>query len=140
VVEQAGYRVLPHPADIGLEFWGPTRDAALQQAALGLAHLVGSREAEPSERVSFDLIGEDDVERLFDFLSQLVYYMDAERLALTRFAFRPQPGGAIAVEAEGARFEPTSDERAYDVKAVTYHQMALGQEGGAWHGRVYFDI
>ena len=135
-----GHRVLPHPADVGLAFWAPTRADAFDEAARGLLALLGVQPSSGPAIVPdqcWRVTGADDVERLFKLLAQLVWAADTPAGVPAAVRVREGAGGAVEVEATG---RGTRGPEGYDVKAVTYHEMAFGPVEGGWAGRAYFDI
>ncbi|MEB3198461.1 MAG: archease [Candidatus Sericytochromatia bacterium] len=135
----AGYRLLPHPADIGLAFWGPTRAAAFAQAAYGLTALLGGVCDDHSRRraVNWQLAGHDDSERLVDLLSRLVWSADAEGRLFSSFRVDARQSEPVRVTAAGHARRRSGG---YDVKAVTYHQLAFQPSPEGWAGQVFFDV
>ncbi|MEB3327771.1 MAG: archease, partial [Candidatus Sericytochromatia bacterium] len=100
-----GHRVLPHPADVGLAFWAPTRAAAFEEAARGLLHLLGVRpeaSGAPAPPQRWLVTGGDDVERLFKLLAQLIWAADAPAGAPGGVTVREANRGTLEVEARGA--------------------------------------
>lgn len=138
---ESGYEVLPHPADIGIRFWGKTLSDAFCAAAKGLTFLLcGSSELSGTYEVQVALEGEDREDLLFVWLSELLYRFDAEGLLLAGCDVHAVSDRAISATLRCAAITPDSLPVPYYVKAVTFHQMALEPEDGGWNGRVYFDI
>jgi SHS2 domain-containing protein len=80
---------------------------------------------------------------LFDFLQELIYYKDAEKLMLRVDQVKIQEeGGNFALRAT-ARGETLDSERhlpRVDVKAVTLHQFKLEKTTKGWEALVILDI
>lgn len=113
---------------------------AFVQAAAGFRRLVGEGEVRPLAEVSIAVTGQDRLELLFNWLSELLVYFDADQLLLDQFEIRSIDDTGLQAVARGETFDPRRHETPYYVKAVTYHQMAIGPGEGEWNGRVYFDI
>lgn len=80
---------------------------------------------------------------LFDFLNELIYYKDAERLMLrVRDVSISGRDGAYRLEAlaEGEVLDPARHEQRADVKAVTLHKFTLEQVPEGWRAAVILDI
>lgn len=74
-----GHRTLPHPADITIEAWGPTREACLAEAVAGLtASFVDISEAAPLRTVTSELPVTNDRDRLVAALDELIYLLDTQ--------------------------------------------------------------
>jgi len=80
---------------------------------------------------------------LFDFLQELIYFKDAERLLLrVRHAQIDEKHKKYFLKAEAVG-EPLDAERHLqraDVKAVTLHDFSVEKENGGWKARVLLDI
>jgi SHS2 domain-containing protein len=70
---------VPHPADVTIEAWGPTREACLAQAVNGLAaSFADVSHARAIDTVTLDLAATDDEDRLVAVLDQLIYLLDTQ--------------------------------------------------------------
>jgi len=80
---------------------------------------------------------------LFDFLQELIYFKDAERLLLrVRNARIKERDGNYFLKAETVG-EPLDAARHYqraDVKAVTLHGFSVEKADDGWKARVLLDI
>lgn len=135
-----GFEVVEHPADVGVVFWAPDLPGAYVAAAMGLAALVGG-EALPagSRTVALHVEGSDRQELLYNWLSEILYYFDGEDLLLSQCRITRLAEQALDAECTVIP-PPPSTEETYDVKAITYHQLALDPVPGGWRGRYYVDI
>jgi SHS2 domain-containing protein len=132
--------VLPHPADVGLAFWAPTRVGAFEEAARGLLQVLGVRPAAPAAGVQVQrwrVEGVDDVEQLFKLLAQLLWAAATPAGPPADVRVTEGPGKTLEVEAAGVGVRT---EVSYGVQAVTYQGMAFGLSRGGWAGRAYFDL
>jgi len=135
------YECFDHTADIGLRVRAPDLPALLAEAAAGLFAVIVEPAAEPAAapRRAFAIRGERPDWLLFDWLSELLYVFDTERLVLGRFAVRAVPGG-IEASAAARPLDPARDRVLHEVKAVTYHGLRAEAEGGGWVAEVILDI
>jgi SHS2 domain-containing protein len=101
------------------------------------------QDVEPRERRDLSCENEALDLLLFDFLNELIYYKDAERLMLrVRDVSIAGQDGAYRLEAlaEGETLDPTRHEQRADVKAVTLHKFSLEQVPEGWKATVILDI
>ena len=89
-------------------------------------------------------LSSDGIEMLlFDFLQELIYFKDAERLLLrVRDVPIEERDEKYFLKAKAAG-EPLDAARHYqraDVKAVTLHDFSVEKENGGWKARVLLDI
>ena len=135
------YEVLEHTADVGLRIYGRTLAALFSNAGLGLMALaIEPQKFQEEERRALAVTGADAEQLLVNWLSEILYYMDAEGWAFTRFDITECSPTAIAAEGWGERRDPASRTRAVAVKAVTYHQLAVRETADGFEATVYFDI
>jgi SHS2 domain-containing protein len=100
-------------------------------------------DVEPRERRDLSCENEALDLLLFDFLNELIYYKDAERLMLrVRDVSISGRDGAYRLEAlaEGEVLDPARHEQRADVKAVTLHKFTLEQVPEGWRAAVILDI
>ncbi len=135
-----GFEIIEHPADVGVAFWAPDLPGAFAEAARGLAALLGATSDAPPERsISIRIAGEDRLELLYNWLDEILYQFDGEGLLITRFDVRAAGERSLAAECAGAP-PGESPDGSYDVKAITYHQLAIEQRNGGWYGRYFVDV
>ena len=80
---------------------------------------------------------------LFDFLQELIYFKDANRLLLrARETQIDQTDEAYFLKAKvaGEQLDDTRHRQRADVKAVTLHGFSVEKRDGSWKARVLLDI
>ncbi len=99
---------------------------------------------EPKESRAFHLVGDSLDMLLFDFLQELIYYKDAERLLLRIGDLDiTEDAGHLALRAtaRGEKIDPQRHEQRADVKAVTLHQFTLNRiDDGSWKALIILDV
>jgi len=136
----SGFRILEHPADMGLEAWGPDLSEVYRLAALGLTSVLvdpGSVAAREQRTVSIN--GSDSENLLVRWLSEILYLYDGQRFLLSDVEIRLQ-GSELKATLKGERVDSDRHRFRTDVKAVTYHQLQIAFEKGVWTARVFLDI
>jgi SHS2 domain-containing protein len=132
-------------ADIAFEASGhdlPELFAAAADATMNV--MIDNLDAiEPRETRRIELKNDKIDMLLFDFLQELIYLKDAERLLLrVREAKIDNKDGHYFLEATGAG-EPLDGARHHqraDVKAVTLHQFQVKKTNRSWKATVILDI
>jgi SHS2 domain-containing protein len=135
------YELFEHTADLGLRITAATPELLYADAARALfSAIVGNLEdVRAVETRSYRITGADPEYLLFDWLTECLYTCDTERLLLSQFDVRSEPGG-IAVTARGEPIDPARHRMEHEVKAITYHGLAVRQSGGQWLAEVIVDI
>jgi SHS2 domain-containing protein len=98
---------------------------------------------EPRQPRRIDLSSDDIEMLLFDFLQELIYFKDAERLLLRIRSVRIEQRDkkyVLKAEAAGEPLDAERHRQRADVKAVTLHDFSVKKEGGEWKARVLLDI
>jgi SHS2 domain-containing protein len=98
---------------------------------------------EPRETRHIELSNDEIDMLLFDFLQELIYFKDAERLLLRARDVRIEERDEryfLTAEATGERLDATRHHQRADVKAVTLHNFCVEKEDGGWKARVLLDI
>jgi SHS2 domain-containing protein len=135
------FEVFEHTADIGLRVRGADRETVFADAAAGLFSLLVANPAaiDQVQAKTFHVAGRDDDYLLFDWLNELLFTFETERLLLTSFRVEFEEGGLRAT----CRGEPIDRRRhvmEHEVKAVTYHGLKLEQTADGWLAEVILDI
>lgn len=130
-----GYLEIAHTADWALHVWAPDLKALLITAAEGMYALLGVV-ADPSQPVQQHLALEaiDAESLLVAFLNELVFQLE-ERRAFWQFDLEVK-GTQLEGELTGARVIGQSKE----IKAVTYHDLAIQKGERGLEVTVVFDV
>jgi len=98
---------------------------------------------EPRETRQIELANADIDMLLFDFLQELIYFKDAERLLLRVRDVKIDEGEEtyfLKMKAAGERLDAARHHQRADVKAVTFHDFSVKKQDGNWKARVLLDI
>lgn len=128
--------LLAHTADLAAEIGGADLAELYREGtALVREILVAQSVVEPRQARRIALAGDDDGERLFRYLRELVYLADAE-------SFLPAAVSLEGAEAtvEGERFDAARHVAQRQLKALTRHQFALTRDDGGYRCRMVFDL
>ena len=116
--KQVGWEHFPHDADVGIRGFGPTREAAFEQGALALMHVITDLDhVRPQTLVEISCEA-DKLDVLFvEWLNALIFEIATTKMLLSRFcradrgfeAHRPCMGRADRSSA--ARFDHRSQGR-----------------------------
>lgn len=132
----AGFRELEHTADWELHVWAPDLPALLEYAARGMYSLSGTRlQPEPRLQRCLKFSAPDAETLLVSFLSELLYLGESEGLGFDRFTFDLQDA-QLQASVEGA---PIADQ-SKEIKAVTYHKLAILRTQRGLEVKIVFDV
>ncbi len=135
------FRTLEHPADVGFEAFGATREEVFANAARALMNLIVDLDTiKACEEVTLQVCGPDPESLLVNWLSELLYLHDAEGWLFRDFGIQRLQDDALSALARGEKFQRSRHQAKLLVKAITYHQLALEKTERGWRAQVYVDI
>lgn len=138
---QPPYTILSHPADIGIEARGDTLQDAFSNAAVALMSIIlDLSTVEPRQSRMVEIEGADHEQLLVKWLSEVLYLFDAERFVASEFTILELSPPRLRATARGETFSASRHVTKMDVKAVTYHQLAVNEDAEGGWVRVYLDI
>lgn len=132
-------------ADVAFEAWGDDPGAVFTSAAEATMNVMVADldSLILRDRRAVELDGEALDMLLFDFLQEVIFYKDAQRLLLRPEAVHVESReGVHKVSGEliGEELDMERHELVVDVKAVTLHRFALERVGRRWRAFVVLDI
>jgi SHS2 domain-containing protein len=108
----------------------------LEQAARGMYGLQGARlRPEPRLARSIEVAAHDPESLLVDFLAELLYLIESDGLAFDEFDLSLD-GETLRAHLTGAPIESLAKE----IKAVTYHNLAVHRTPRGLEANVVFDV
>jgi SHS2 domain-containing protein len=73
------------------------------------------------------------------WLTELLYLFESEKLLLSYFDVRGLESGVVEAGVAGEPFDAAVHAVKTEIKAVTYHDLAVEQTDAGWRVRVIFD-
>jgi SHS2 domain-containing protein len=135
------FEVLEHTADAGIVAHGETLADLFANAAAGMFTLMadlGRVRPHEERRVEIEA---PDCERLLErWLTELLYYVDAEEMLFSRFEIAEASERRLRASVAGERIDRRRHRLHFAVKAVTRHMLEVAPEGDGYRARVLFDI
>ena len=120
------YEIFEHTADLGLRVRAATLPELMADAGRGLFAMVVDDLASirPVLTRQFHISGSDKTYLLFDWLNELLYVCDTERLAFSQFDVQMTADGLTATVG-GEPLDPTRHRLTHEIKAITYHGLLV---------------
>ncbi|MGB9625100.1 MAG: archease [Phycisphaerae bacterium] len=135
------YEILDHTADMLLRIRGQDIRTLFANALAALYAVLGQLAAGPSVQPRLiRLTAGNREELLHDWLAEALYYAEVRHEVLRDVRFVELTDTALVAQAAGAALD--MDRCAFDreIKAVTYHELAIRQEGDGLVATVVIDI
>lgn len=119
------YERLEHTADVMVRCTGATLEECFCNAAYALSdQMVDASTVDEKLSFDIDVSGDDDEDRLFSYLSEVLFIIDSESVALGRFTVR-FAGDRVIGKAYGEPLDLKKHRPKTEIKAVTYHMMRI---------------
>jgi SHS2 domain-containing protein len=135
------YEPLSHTGDLGMRVYGRDVPELFAHAAWAMFDLMSdATRIQPRLTMTIHLEGSDFEDLLVRWLSELLYLYDTQRFLYCTATFSTLEPTRLAATVQGEPFDATRHPIDTEIKAVTYHQIAVKQADGAWHAQVIFDL
>ncbi len=135
------FEVFEHTADLGLRIRAADRTELFVEAARALFSVLVANlnSVQGVEQRTYELQGDEDDYLLFDWLNELLYTYDTERLLLAQFDVELVDDRLQAV-CRGEPIDRVRHELEHEIKAITYHGLRVERVGDDWLAEVIVDI
>lgn len=132
------FEELDHTADVGIRAYGKTVDELFANAAAGMFSLITDLDTvKPAGEVAVRLQSIDLKALMFDFLSELLFIHETQKLLLCDFQVTVA-GDRIDAVVRGEGIDRDRHPLHLQIKAITYHDMIVDPNSGV--AQVIFDI
>lgn len=131
------YREIDHTADVALRAYGRDLAELLRNAADGMIALAGyETEAGPRRARHLSLSAPDGETLLVTWLEEILSQADAEHTLLQDYTLRMKGAAVLEVEAAALPIRRFTKE----IKAVTFHGLAIRPAEGGLEATIVFDV
>ena len=140
-MSRQAFEMVSHTADIGMLIRGRDREELLLNAAQALYSILlcATSLAERLERV-VTVDSPDGDTLLVDWLNELIYLFDAERLAFSRFEVELLTECRLQIRCFGEYIDTARHKVMRDVKAATYHMTHIQRTKDGYAAQVILDV
>ncbi len=134
------FREIEHTGDVGIEIEAGSRAELFRRAAIAIARLmVDTAGVRALESRDLSVAAAADADLMHDMLGDLLREFVVDAFIWSDAAVEEAEGG-LKVRLLGEPFDPARHEFHQEIKAVTYHQLAVRSEHDRWFARVIFDV
>lgn len=143
--QPCGFRELRHTADWELEVWAPDLCGLFEQATLGMYALSGvGLQPGPRTTRNLEIFALDSESLLVKFLAEVLFLGEYDGLGFDRFEIHINSGcskdglseSRLNAQLHGAPIVRQTKE----IKAVTYHNIAIQSNPRGLEVRIVFDV
>jgi SHS2 domain-containing protein len=135
------YEPLSHTGDLGMRVYGHDLPELFAHAAWAMFDLMSDATTiRPQQAVTVSLEATDLADLLVRWLGELLYLYDTQRFLSCAATFTTLEPTHLTATVEGEAFDPARHPIDTEIKAVTYHQIAVEPIDGRWQAQVIFDL
>lgn len=122
------YEVFDHTADVMVKCRGKDLEECFENAAYAMFdQVIDASTVENRLERTVEIASEDDEDRLYSFLSELLFIMDCETLVFNDFKVTFE-GNTVRCIAYGEPLDVKKHHPRSEIKAVTYHMLNVNRE------------
>lgn len=135
------YETFEHTADLGLRVTAADLPTLFAEAGRGLTSIIVANvdEVRPIRTLNFTVPGTQLDELLFDWLDELLYAFETERLLFAEFDVNMDDAGLKAA-ARGETVDENRHRLEHEIKAITYHGLKVERTPEGYQAEVIVDI
>ena len=135
------FEIIDHTADIGIIAYGADIQHLFSNAAIGLFSLITEVDSiKENVQREIGLSSQDRENLLVEWLNEVLYIFDVERIVFKRFEFDKLNGSELKVSCFGDKINLSKQKIKREVKAATYHMLAINKEDNGYKAQIIFDI
>ncbi len=134
------YREFDHTGDLGIQLEAPSRAELFARATVALARvMVEPEDVRALERHEIEVRADDDPDLLHDLLAAALNKFLIDGFIWHDATVAVRDSSAVATLL-GETFDSRRHRLLTEIKAVTYHRLAVEHEGDKWRATLVFDI
>ncbi len=135
------YETFEHTADIGLRARAADLDGLFTEAARAFFSVVVENydDVRPTDEFAISVTADNLEDLLYDWLAELLYLFDTAHVLLARFEVAVR-NGSLTATLGGEPIDTDRHRLDREVKAITYHELKVEQEGDGWLAEVIVDL
>jgi SHS2 domain-containing protein len=138
---RAHYELFDHTADMGVRVFATSLSGLLLPATAGFYAVIGRLVtcAQPAER-ELKVTGDEPSVLLRDYLTELLHLFESERRQLTDLLVREFTPVRLLVVGQARPIDLAKSVFEREVKAITYHELAIRPVAGGYEATYIVDI
>ncbi|MCG6907034.1 MAG: archease [Desulfobacteraceae bacterium] len=135
------YRLIDHTADTGVVLVAADGPSLFENAAFALFDLLTDlKRVEGRQTLTLDVAGQDWPDLMVAWLRELLYLWVGRGLLVNSARVEGLEKYRLSATVAVEPFDPERHAIKTEIKAVTYHQLAVTSGPDGWRARIVFDI
>ncbi len=137
----AKHELFDHTADVGVRIHAHTMEEIPPAATAGLYEILGhlARTGAP-EDWSYEITGDEAAFLLRDYLAEVLHLFESDHRALTNIQTHDFSDSHIAITAKSWAVDTHQSELNMEIKAITYHELAVQKTSDGYQATYIVDI
>ena len=120
------YEYFEATADIGLKAYGENLNEAFENAGMAIFNIISdTSNIYPIREIEFEIVSEDEVSLLYDYLEELLFYHEVEFMLFSEFHVEIDENLHLKAIIKGEEIDWQKHERKTEIKAITFHMMEV---------------
>lgn len=137
--DEASYRELEHTGDLAIEVIAPSREALFAEALCAMSQLMVEEEGvQPREQRTLAVTEESDADAVHEILAAALNLFLIDGF-IWRAATVSISDRTFTASLEGETYDPARHDLLGEIKAVTWHRLAVEENASGWRAVVIFD-
>jgi len=129
-------------ADVAFVAYGKDLNELFADAALAMFEvMINTKQVKSTVTKKVKLSGNDLQSLMFNWLNELLVYVDSENLVFSDFKVKvDEKKFSLSAECKGEKIDRKKHETRTAVKSATMHKMEIKKERNIWKAQVILDI
>jgi len=134
------YELIDHTADFGIRVFGKNLDSLYENSAYALFDLITDiRRLDRDHGLRLFIEGLDREDLMANWLRELLYLWNGREILVSETSVHMVSETGFLAEIRYDPYEKERHEIRNEIKAVTYHKLAVRQEANGWVAEIILD-
>jgi len=136
------YELINHTADLRIKVKGKNLGELFANAGYAMFDIILEIErVKPQQSIGVKIPGGEIEDILVDWLRELLSKFNLDRLVFKEFdIIKIDRSSGLEAIVRGEKIEPSRHFLKTEIKAVTYHGLAVSKNNDLWEARIIFDV
>lgn len=140
-MKQKVFHLIDHTADLGMEVFGCDLPELYTNAAKALFDiLVRGPEEGGGLRHNLRIRGADAADLMVNWLRELLFIWNVQQQIVIAVTVAEISQTKLNAKIVTKAYNPDNHDILREIKAVTYHRIAVQKQKSGWQARVFFDV
>jgi SHS2 domain-containing protein len=135
------YRLLDHTADLAIQVFGTDLKALFANAAAAMfEQIFDTSTVEAREQTGIEVTGTDWPDLMVNWLKELLFLWNGRQMLVKTTHILSLKEYNLSAKVISDPYDPDRHAIDSEIKAVTYHQIAVKRGPRGWESKIVFDV